>query len=146
MLYFLQTYIKPGTGQRFCSLRTVERYLTGEKACTATPKVPTPSKQISVSFTISDVVPSTYLCMVCHYLVYSSFFQSVVKSGTGNHTARGLRSCRRAVKKRPSVAEEDKVFPEALKHSVQSTVSFKTIDFIIQQPKRKNDCTFSASN
>lgn len=59
-------------------------------------------------------------------------FQSVVKSSTGKRSARGVRSCQNPVEKHFSDAEE-KITPKALKHSVQSKVSFKAIDFIAVQ-------------
>lgn len=52
--YFLQTYIEPGTGQRFRSLRAVERYLTEGNENTPL-KVLMPANESSVcSFTITD--------------------------------------------------------------------------------------------
>lgn len=56
MLYFMQTYIKPGTGRRFRPISAIGRYLTQENACTATTKVPKLSKQITSCLTISDAV------------------------------------------------------------------------------------------
>ncbi|KAK7261446.1 hypothetical protein RIF29_27758 [Crotalaria pallida] len=70
------TDIEPGTGQRFRSLKAVERYLTGENACTpATTKVPKLSKQL------------------------------VVKSGIGKQGAPGVKSCLKTVEKRSSVSK-----------------------------------------
>ena len=122
MVHLLQTYIEYGTRQQFHSF---ERY--AEDTCTATPKVSTKQTNYFNTFSLTIMLwyQQIFACIVTVQFMLS--FQSGVNYGTGK------RSFRKSATSCSSVAEEEVFTPKALKFSVHSTVSFKTMDFIIDQ-------------
>ncbi|XP_061372549.1 methyl-CpG-binding domain-containing protein 7-like [Gastrolobium bilobum] len=105
-------YYEPGTGRRFRSLVSVQRYLTQE-----TRDYVTTERKKSENENTTYIDSGTRfrsLSAVEEYLTgenaCADTFESVVKSGTAKQSARGgVKSCQRPVKKHSSVAKEDKI-------------------------------------
>ncbi|TKY48445.1 Methyl-CpG-binding domain-containing protein 7 [Spatholobus suberectus] len=121
-------YYEPHTGRQFRSLLSVQRHLAGETRDYVIPKRMISENEKTNYIESGAGQQFRSLRAVEKFLsgehACTATPKSAVKSGTGEKRACGVRSSRKPVHKRSSVAE-DKSTPKSLKHSIQFTHSKK---------------------